>query len=92
MSVLIKGLTKEKVESCFRFAKDGWCIFDMPEIIEVPPHGRLIDADALMRSFHDEFDDEEVHDFECGAYWFHGSVINHVINSPTIIPAEEGEI
>ena len=47
MSVLIKGLTKEKVESCFRFAKDGWCIFDMPEIIEVPPHGRLIDADAF---------------------------------------------
>ena len=47
MSVLIKGLTKEKVESCFRFAKDGWCIFDMPEIIEVPPHGRLVDADAM---------------------------------------------
>ena len=46
MSVLIKGFTKEKVESCFRFAKDGWCIFDMPEIIEVPSHGRLIDADA----------------------------------------------
>lgn len=58
-------------------------------LVEVPPHGRLIDADALMQSFHDEFDDEEVHDFECGAYWFHGSVINHVINSPIIIPAED---
>ena len=48
MSVLIKGLTKEEVERCFVFAKDGWCIFDMPEIIEVPPHGRLIDADAIL--------------------------------------------
>lgn len=55
MSVLIKGLTKEKVESCFRFAKDGWCIFDMPEIIEVPtPHGQLIDIEPFMRGLYEE--------------------------------------
>lgn len=73
MSVLIKGLTKEKVESCFRFAKDGWCIFDMPEIIEVPPHGRLIDADVLMSGVDDGDDVMFV--------WA-------ITDAPTIIPAD----
>ena len=88
MSVLIKGLTKEKVESCFRFAKDGWCIFDMPEIIEVPPHGRLIDADALEN-------EAQMWLLECNKYdnQFQKpyEVMRAIALAPTIIPAEENE-
>lgn len=86
MSVLIKGLTKEKVESCFRFAKDGWCIFDMPEIIEVPKHGRLIDADALEN-------EARMRLLECNKYdnQFQKpyEVMRAIALAPTIIESEE---
>ena len=83
MSVLIKGLTKEKVESCFRFAKDGWCIFDMPEIIELPLHGRLIDADAL------EYHAETVRDTEDGHRWLVRVIEeDQILDAPTIIESE----
>lgn len=88
MSVLIKGLTKEKVESCFRFAKDGWCIFDMPEIIEVPPHGRLIDVDSLEEEAQkrilicDKNDNQFQKPYE---------IMRAITLAPTIIPAEGNE-
>ena len=83
MSILIKGLTKEKVESCFRFAKDGWCIFDMPEIIEVPPHGRLIDADALKEKMKivTRTAVQEIVEYDINAY--------KVDDAPTIIESED---
>lgn len=48
-------------------------------LIEVPPHGRLIDADALATVSH--CDDHDVCVID----------LDDIINAPTIIPAEEGE-
>ena len=63
MGVYIKGMEKPKsCEEC-RFCVNGWCYVLRPEseeerkrittnycpLIEIPPHGRLIDADALPR-------------------------------------------
>ena len=54
-------------------------------LIPVPPHGRLIDADALIESFDpSDFWNPDAED-NCFA-------AVHVVNTaPTIIPAEEGE-
>ena len=51
--------------------------------VPVPPHGRLIDADALMASFRDEK----------GSYYGYESAIKGeaVEAAPTVIEAEEVE-
>ena len=61
--------------------------FDCP-LIELPPHGRLIDADALLKKFCGHCDGYE----ECGTNkirveCYDLGLINH---SPTIIEAEDG--
>lgn len=50
----------------------------MYEAVPIPPHVRLIDADALM--------DEA---YQPGAYGYVDAM--QIENAPTIIPAEEGE-
>lgn len=67
MSILIRGMAMPKYcEACAIF---GWCrqrnIYCMDEnhenfirpsdcpLIELPPHGRLIDADAMVKQMHD---------------------------------------
>ena len=62
-----------------------WC-----PLVSVPPHGDLIDRDALKKSLHEAFDDDDAHAFEWGAYWHHGVVVSIVNDAPTIIPAEKG--
>ena len=53
----------------------------------VPPHGRLIDADALDKAI-----EEEVHECAWDNASFSGyRVWNLLDDAPTIIPAEEGE-
>ena len=53
--------------------------------VPVPPHGRLIDADALekehMKRAYENF----------RSYQFHVSATAWINEAPTIIPAEEGE-
>lgn len=72
MSVLIEGMEMPKKESwvTLRVFPDGQCVlhswcgydeikFDFMEhltAVPVPPHGRLIDADALMKRMWDETD------------------------------------
>ena len=51
--------------------------YEEAEAVPVPPHGRLIDADALI---------EHLGDVE-----YKGAVKRVLIQAPTIIPAEEGE-
>ena len=60
-------------------------IGEFTEVEELPPHGRLIDADALIESFDpSDFWNPDAED-NCFA-------AVHVVNTaPTIIPAEEGE-
>lgn len=53
-------------------------------LIPVPPHGRLIDADALDA-------DLERQDMHTGEWDAVGFSIEEIENAPTIIPAEEGE-
>jgi hypothetical protein len=50
--------------------------------VPVPPHGRLIDEDALMKQIE--------HDTPLSAA-FEKTMRRYLHNAPTIIPAEEGE-
>ena len=108
MSILIKGM--EMPKSCgncfFDTHCDNWRLRnwgapppdDCP-LVPVPPHGRLIDADALMARFEKEEKaaDEHGRDFSfsfksagenCAQWW---SVQQMLFDAPTIIEAEEGE-
>ena len=57
---------------CPDHGRADWC-----PLVPVPPHGRLIDADALC-----EF---------CNNVIDHSATTNDIMRFPTIIPAEEGE-
>lgn len=97
MSVLIKGMEMPKTESevliiaiesngsVYPVRIDGEgqpMIFPNEEMknhaVPVPPHGRLIDADALLES-------------DLGGEPYKSVVRRVLMQSPTIIPAEEGE-
>ena len=66
-------------------------------LVEIPPHGRLIDADALHKLFEDQWHYLQVLDWnENPTAEAMQSGINWCINTmhddaPTIIPAEDGE-
>ena len=93
MSVLIEGMEIPKEGSwvTLRVFPDGQCVlhswcgndeikFDFMEhltAVPVPPHGRLIDADALMKRMWDETD--------CMI----SVPATFVRDAPTVIPAEE---
>lgn len=62
------------------------------EIVFVPPHGRLIDAEKLIQFAKDkarQIADEEAYPPRSIAV--SGLSIEDVVNAPTIIEAEEGE-
>ena len=74
----------------------GWC-----PLVSIPPHGRLIDADALRQSIKESIDEchkwaDEVEGGEMYARVSQslGTFVEcslRVKAAPTIIPAEEGE-
>ena len=97
MSILINGI--EMPKSCWDcFAcHDGWCIINQKieghrtvthscPLIEVQPHGRLIDADALLESIKEakkkqpEISDVYDEDYFMVAEW--------VVYAPTVIESE----
>jgi len=104
MSVLIKGM--ELPESCsdcaaryemfcplrHRFIADEGRRKDCP-LIEIPPHGRLIDADVLRaRMYHEAFEtDTPMQKWDSGCWIRYKMFELMEETSPTIIPAEEGE-
>ena len=94
MSILIKGMEMpQNCDNCL-FDNSIWCllnpksadmIYDIADgrpkwcpLIEIPPHGRLIDADALET-------DTEWSEYEDGFTSYSRSVI---LYAPTIIEAE----
>ena len=96
MSVIIRGI--EMPKNCalckFRGAGETWCPFTLRDVPGntipedcpvgyVPPHGRLIDADALYPIYADLLDGGDVK-----------AVVPKIVidTSPTIIPAEEVKI
>lgn len=91
MSILIKGMEmpKEDEEIIIRIDSDGTVMteYALPisgtKAVSVPPHGRLIDADALIKPKNQHID---VHSDE----WY--VEVRTIDDAPTIIPAEEGEI
>ena len=63
------------------------------EAIEIPDHGRLIDADALRQAmYHQAFEtDSPMQKWNSGC-WIRYKMFEQMEESaPTIIPAEEGE-
>lgn len=94
MSVLIKGMKMPKSCNKCTFG-DGYACYAtgrtvqdedwettrsaLCPLIELPPHGDLIDRDALIRTEH--YDDHDVLIID----------VNDIYNAPTILEAEEGE-
>ena len=100
MSILIKGM--EMPKSCLSCPLQGgtadcrltqktynWGLSERPSdcpLVPVPPHGRLIDADALIKELAiDDLDDKT------GATLLMAVFLEVLKAAPTIIPAEEGE-
>lgn len=89
MNILIKGMEMPTSLVLFCVHPDGRVFADLEggwreyKAVPVPPHGRLIDADALISRVTDEK----------GNYYGHDcAVIGEAVEfAPTIIPAEEGE-
>ncbi len=77
MSVLIKGMDKE---TAVRICAYAGVRMDDSDFIPVPPHGRLIDADALLQ--------RAISHGWSTPKWVSDIVIE---DAPTIIPAEEEE-
>ena len=90
MNILIKGIEMPTSPVLFCVHPDGKVFADLEggwreyKAIPVPPHGRLIDADALP-----------TYDKPIGKMMMFGGEYVYtqtaIDNAPTIIPAEEGE-
>ena len=105
MSILIKGMEMPKnCDSCMFSRRSihniDWCVLtekDLPcdcPIVPVPPHGRLIDADALYRKMF-VGPDGQIFPNNDVDNWPHTmafkDIKHHILFAPTIIPAEEGK-
>lgn len=100
MSILIKGMEMPKNCTECRFSVDGWCYVLRPEseeerkrittnycpLIEIPPHGRLIDADALNYTMLYKENWMSGTGVEALAVWR-----KDIEDAPTIIPADESK-
>ena len=104
MSVLIKGMkmptscpecmmANEIVKCCLTGKTYNWGLTERPSdcpLIELPPHGRLIDADALEE--HDGWlRDSMYFARESGHTHIQFIYAHDIINAPTVIEAEDGE-
>ena len=103
MSLVIRGM--EMPKSCYNcWALDDYCDYPRCRITEeqrgytfpirekrmdkcplapIPPHGRLIDADVLRENWLENGENEYVYDTN--------AFLDSLDDSPTVIPAEEGE-
>ena len=103
MSILIKGMEMPtgclSCDFCNPFVDEPYCRrlmrrtpkvsrLDGCPLIEIPPHGRLIDADALRLSHCVEC---TLHPDKCLKDECDWGSIYHIDHATTIIPAEEGE-
>ena len=61
-------------------------------LVPVPPHGRLIDADALIEKVIAKYlEHERKGEFVFAAAEIKQDIVDLISNAPTIIEAEEGE-
>lgn len=89
--VYIKGMEIQKdTPVLFCILPDGKVFADLGgrwreyEAIPVPPHGRLIDADALAEKHR-----ELAYELGGAHYGFHMTACSWIDSSPTIIPTSE---
>lgn len=104
MSILIKGITKSDFENILteaRYGTNNCMIGNGVEAIELPPHGRLSDADVLFREiskrtnaayeWRKKATDEDIKARADATYMAFVEVALTISKLPTIIEAEEGE-
>ena len=97
MGVYIRGMEMPKNCFCCAFDVYGLCLINANTeksneishncpLIEIPPHGRLIDADALVLP-------NNLNDWNSVSEYVHNitDCWKAIDNAPTIIPPEEGE-
>lgn len=87
MSLLIKNWQMADWKELLKWAKIGLnnaMIGEFSEVEEIPPHGRLIDADALIREL--EITEEDDHN---GATLLMAVFLEVLKSAPTVIDAEE---
>ena len=96
MDLLIKGWTKDNWEELIVWARIGannCMIGEGAEVIELLPHGRLIDADELIAKQQEDADlfinpytlmEKSRRDEALNA-------VANIVNAPTILEAEESE-
>ena len=89
MSVLIKGLRMPTEDEIIIRIQPSGAILDqcghriLQKAIQVPPHGRLIDADALKDLYH-----YNTHDSDIDKAWT-GNIRRSIDSAPTVLEAEE---
>ena len=103
MSVLIKGMDMPQWCGECRFAVDGWCyaygkpnvealsndgITNWCPLVEVPKHGRFVDADKFIEK-HNKLARLAYERNEMEDYGFHITAMAWVNDAPTVIEAEE---
>lgn len=79
-------LTRDAFDSTFRVVEHRR---DNCPLVPVPPHGRLIDADAVIDLVMQYCPDDDGACSKAGADL--RELLDEIENLPTIIPAEEGE-
>lgn len=90
MSIIIKGMKIPTSPVLFCIHPDGKVLADLEggwreyKSVPVPPHGRLIDADALEEEPCDVVEDRDW-------YSVFGYSHDQIRYAPTVIEAEEGE-
>lgn len=93
MSLLIKNWSEGNWKELLKWAKIGAnnaMIGEFTEVEELPPHGRLIDAEEKIKVqiYDDMFEDYRTVEMTIDALLKQGWI---EAKAPTIIPAEEGE-
>ena len=95
MGVYIKNWSLADWKDLLKWAKIGLnnaMIGEFTEVEEVPPHGRLIDADALkdvQQADADFFKGSSDYGEKC-RYDEAINAVANIVNAPTIIPASGG--
>ena len=87
MSILIKGFSKKDFDELVQYARYGannCMIGENTEVIEIPPHGDLIDRDELLSQYGGPIWTEKT-DYAEGLR----DVVADIKNAPTVIEAEE---
>ena len=101
MSILIKGMempTQEEAQIAVICPNGYVALYDAKasfigdyKAISIPPHGRLIDADALRQAmYHEAFEtDSPMQKWDSGCWIRYKMFERTEETAPTIIPAEE---